>query len=87
MGLPLQQCFTLHEPWDFPVETFALWNLVKESLYPSLEVSHLPDKPLEGNVTAEYLKQTVTGYEVPLSDETLPPTYELDNEPLSPKYE
>lgn len=91
VGLLLQQCFTLHGPWDFPVETFALWNLVKESLYLSLEVSHLPDKPLEGNVMAEYLKQTVTGYEVPLksmatgSDETLPPTYELDNEPLPPQ--
>ncbi|KAK2494524.1 hypothetical protein MC885_000594 [Smutsia gigantea] len=61
--LQLKQHFTLHEPQDFPMETFALWNLVKESLAPSPETSHLPDKPLEGNTVAEQLKQAVTGYE------------------------
>lgn len=43
---------------DSPIETFALWNLVKESLDPSPEVTRLPDRLPEGGSIAE--QSTVT---------------------------
>lgn len=52
---------------------------MKERLDLSPKTSCLLDKPLEGNVVAEKLKQTVTGYEALVhstaagSDESLPP--------------
>ena len=64
------------------METFALWNLVKESLDSSPTASRLPDKPLEENVVAEQLKQAVTDYEALVkstaseSDESLHSEYE-----------
>ncbi|KAK2490668.1 hypothetical protein MC885_000325, partial [Smutsia gigantea] len=82
VGLQFKLHFTLRGPRDFPMKTFALWSLVKESLESSPAASHLPGKPLEENIVAEQLKQTVTGYEALVkptasgSDESLPPEYE-----------
>lgn len=93
MGHLFKQCFTLHGPWDFLVNAFALWNLVKEILDPSLEVTRLPDRlPEEGSVV-EQSQQTVTSQETlanaiaPVDYELLPPKYDQDNKLLPPKYE
>lgn len=81
VGQQLCDRFTVEGHSKFPIPTFVLWNLIKESLDPSPEVSRLPP-PSQGGLS-QVLHKAVEGYEAlkcsgapsapPVQDKQLPP--------------
>lgn len=51
VGQQLRDCFTAEGHSKVPIPTFALWNLVKESLDPSPEVLRLPPPSSQGGLS------------------------------------
>lgn len=85
----MHDCFSAVGPKDFPIPTFALWGLIRDTLDPTPSASCLPTASIPGEM-AQILKGTMEGYEAlekswreptaPMLEESLPPEYELELE-------
>lgn len=51
VGQQLRDHFTAEGPSKFPIPTFTLWNLTKDSLDPLPEVSRLPPRSSQGELS------------------------------------
>lgn len=56
VGVCLRERFSAEGPKDFPIPTFALWRLVRDTLDPAPSTSRLL-------AIVQQLKSTVEGYE------------------------
>lgn len=78
----LRDRFTAEGCSKFPIPTFVLWNLVKESFDPSPEVSRLPPPSSQGGLS-QVLHNAVEGYEA-LKCSVTPSAPPVQDKQLSP---